>query len=146
MVGEGYKLREAEDWWKKVSPWLNYVIKFLKFGVPMGRAIGAIYDVADTEHMKAQIDLMEEITQQLPGVTSLETLNDTVIEPHLTHEERVIGPALRALYGFLSKADPGHIWGGLYKTLTPDGNILWLCERHRQQYEVKPLNLVSTPA
>jgi hypothetical protein len=47
------------------------VIKFLKFGVLMGRAIGAIYDVVDVEHMKAQIDLMEEITQQLSGLLRL---------------------------------------------------------------------------
>ncbi len=140
-VGEGYKLREAEEWWKNVSPWLNHVIKFLKFGVPMGRAIGAIYDEVDVEHMKAQIDLMEEITQQLSEITSPDTLNDALIDPHLNHEEQVIGPALRALYSFLLKADPGHIWGGLHKTLTPDGNILWLCEEHRKQYEVKPLNL-----
>lgn len=141
QVGEGYSLRETEEWWKQVSPWLNYVIKFLKFGVPLGRAIGALYDGVDTEHIKAHIDLLEEIAQHVPEVSSFDTLNDAIKDPHMNHEERVIGPALRALYGFLSKTDPGHIWGGLYKTLTPDGNILWLCKQHRQQYEVKPLQL-----
>jgi hypothetical protein len=91
--------------------------------------------------MKAQIDLMDEISQQLPEISSLDTLNDAVMDPHMNYEQRVIGPALRAIYSFLSKADPGHIWGGLHKTLTPDGNILWLCEEHSKQYEVKPLSL-----
>jgi len=140
-VGDGYKLREAEEWWVKVSPWLNQVIKFIKFGVPMGKAIGAVYDGVDVEYMKAQIDLMDEISHQLPEISLLDTLNDAVIDPQLNYEQRVIGPALRAIYSFLSKADPGHIWGGLNKTLTPDGNILWLCEEHRKQYEVKPLSL-----
>ena len=51
------------------------------------------------------------------------------------------GPALRALHSFLVEADPGKNWGGLYETVTPDGNILWLCDIHRQQYEAKPLEL-----
>ncbi len=140
-VGDGYKLREAEEWWKKVSPWLSHLIKFLKFGVPMGRAFGAIYDEVDVEHMKVQIDLMEEITKCLPEITTSDTLSNAATEPDLNHEQQVIGPALRALHSFLAQADPDHVWGGLHKTLTPDGNILWLCATHRKQYEVRPLKL-----
>jgi len=39
-----------------------------------------------------------------------------------------IGPALRALYSFLKEKDKAQQWGGLQKVVTPDGNILWLCE------------------
>jgi len=55
--------------------------------------------------------------------------------------QRTVGPALRALRTFLIEADPGQIWGGLYKTPTPDGNIQWLCDKHRQHYIAKPLKL-----
>src|SRR6266436_7567392 len=41
-VGDGYPVRQAEEWWVTLSPWLNYLIKFLQFGIPMGKAIGAI--------------------------------------------------------------------------------------------------------
>jgi len=44
------------------------------------------------------------------------------------------------LYSFLVQADPARTWGGLQRIVTPDGNILWLCEAHRQQYEAKPLD------
>jgi hypothetical protein len=141
QVGDGYKLREAEEWWIKLNPWLNHVIKFLKFGIPMGKAIGAVYDEIDVDHMQTQIALMEEIAQHVPEAATLDTLSDAVTQPHFKYEQQVIGPALRALYSFLTKADPNCIWGGLHKTLTPDGNILWLCETHHKQYEVKPLTL-----
>src|SRR5258707_296447 len=52
---------------------------------------------------------------------------------------KIIGPALRALHSFRTRADAGRTWGGLQKTITPDGNILWLCAEHRKQYEAKPL-------
>lgn len=141
QVGEGYPLREAEEWWKKLNPWLNHVIKFLKFGLPLGKALGVVYDEVDIEHMQTQIDLMEEIVQHIPETAQLDTFNDAVIQPHLNYERQFIGPALRALHSFLIKADSSCTWGGLYKTLTPDGNILWLCEKHRQQYEARPLTL-----
>lgn len=132
-------LREAEEWWIKVNPWLNRVITFLKFGIPMGRAVGAVYDEVTLDHLKADLDLMDEITQHIPDVATFDTLSAAAPEPDLNHEQRVIGPALRALHSLLTKADAGCAWGGLHKTITPDGNILWLCAEHRKQYEAKPL-------
>ena len=52
-----------------------------------------------------------------------------------------IGPALRALYSFLKEKDKAQLWGGLQKVVTPDGNILWLCEMHARPYESAPLQL-----
>ena len=83
---------------------------------------------------------MEEITKHLIKLPDLNTLESSVTDPHLHQDQRAIGPALRALHSFLVQADPARIWGGLHKTQTPDGNILWLCETHRQQYAVKPLD------
>jgi hypothetical protein len=133
-------LREAKDWWIKVSPWFNHLITALKVAVPMGKAIGDVYDAIDFDHIKNQVALMEEITKNIPQLTNLDTLESTVPESHLHYDQKVVGPALRVLYSFLDKADASHSWGDLQKTVTPDGNILWLCATHRQQYEVKPLD------
>jgi internalin A len=139
-VGEGYSLREAKDWWINVNPWLNYLVSFLKVAIPVGKAFGDVYDTIDFDHMSHQIALMEEITNNIPALANLDTLANGVPEPHLNHDQQVVGPALRALYNFLHTVDPAHTWGGLYKTVTLDGNILWLCNTHRQQYEAKPLD------
>ncbi len=141
QVGKGYSLRKAEDWWIKVSPWLNHLIKFLKFGVPLGKAIGSIYDAMDMDQIKNQIELMQAITEELPVTSSYDDMSRAVTISQLNPTQQAVGPALRALYSFLKQADPGEVWGDLHKTVTPDGNILWLCDAHRQQYEVKPLEL-----
>lgn len=49
---------------------------------------------------------------------------------------RAVGPALRALCYLLNELDPQQHWAGLHKTPTPDGNILWLCQEHRQLYPI----------
>jgi hypothetical protein len=85
--------------------------------------------------------LLEQITQDLPDVASYDSATDVNELTQTDQYQRTIGPALRSLHNFLNEVDPGQIWGGLYKTPTPDGNILWLCDKHRQQYVVKPLKL-----
>jgi internalin A len=138
---KGYTVREGAEWWIKLSPWLDHLMKFLKFGIPLGKAIGAVYDATEIDQIRTQIELMQAISDILPGVSKLDEMSSVVTLLNLSDEQQAMGPALRALYSFLSKADPGQIWGGLHKTLTPDGNILWLCDTHRKQYEARPLIL-----
>ena len=141
QVGDGYRLRKAEEWWVTVSPWLNHLITFLKFAVPMGKVIDAVYDPEMVRRFQANIDLMEEMTKSLPELASLDEMRSITTQASVVQNKQAVGPALRALQNFLKEADPIETWGGLHNTLTPDGNILWLCSKHRQQYEVKPLQL-----
>ena len=144
-VGDGYHLRKSKEWWVTVGPWLNTLINFLKFAVPMGKAVGVVLDAVDimpdTKQIQANIGLLEEIVKALPEFASFDSMKNVDEQTKTDQYQRTVGPALRALYSFLNEADPGKIWGGLYKTPTPDGNILWLCDQHRQQYIVRPLKL-----
>src|SRR6266571_199652 len=145
QVGDSYQLRKSKEWWTTVGPWLNHLINFLKFAVPMGKAVGVVVEAVeilpDIKQIQANIDLLEHITQDLPDVASYDSMKD-ITEPTLTDQyQRTVGPALRALHNFINEVDPSQLWGGLDKIVTPDGNILWLCDKHRQQYVVKPLKL-----
>ncbi len=140
-VGKDYSVRKAEDWWKTVRPWINHLVTFLKFGVPLGKAIGVVFDAMDVKPLQDSIDLMEEIVNDVPKFADEESMKPIATQTSLVEVPQAAGPALRALYNFLKEADANQDWGGLSKTLTPDGNILWLCETHRKQYEVKPLKL-----
>jgi internalin A len=136
-VNDGYHLRKAKEWWIEFSPWLNHLIKFIKFGVPMGKAIGAVVDEVDVKQLQSYIDLMEEISKELPEIADLDSMKDVDKQSG----QDAVGPALRALHSLLNELDPSQKWGGLRKTPTPDGNILWLCGVHYKEYEVKPLQL-----
>src|SRR6266568_2070074 len=145
QVGDSYQLRKSKEWWTTVGPWLNHLINFLKFAVPMGKAVGVVVEAVDIlpdiKQIQANIDLLEQITQDLPDLASHDSMKD-MNEPTLTDQyQRTVGPALRALHNFLNEVDPSQLWGGLDKIVTPDGNILWLCDKHSQQYVVKPLKL-----
>jgi hypothetical protein len=117
-VSPSYSLRQPAEWWATVSPWLNQAIRFLKYAVPMGKAIGAVYDEEAMEALNTHAELMEKMVSSLPKL-----------------------PGLRALCTYLEQVDKPKHWGGLERTLTPDGNILWLCHEHRQPYEVRALVL-----
>src|SRR6266700_1110097 len=145
QVGDSYQLRKAKEWWTTVGPWLNHLINFLKFAVPMGKAVGVVVEAVeilpDIKQIQANIDLLEHITQDLPDVASYDSMKDINELTQTDQYQRTVGPALRALHNFLNEVDPSQLWGGLDKIVTPDGNILWLCDKHRQQYVVKPLKL-----
>ncbi len=83
---------------------------------------------------------MEEINTRIPKLGKLDSLSEAASDSHLHHDQQVTGAALRALYQFLVQVDASRTWGGLSKVVTPDGNILWLCEKHRQEFEEKPLD------
>jgi hypothetical protein len=139
-VGDGYSLRDAKDWWLNIRPWFNRLVTTLKIVLPVGKAFGNIYDASGVEHIQKQIELMEEINSHIPELGKLDTLSEAVSNPHAHRDQEVTGAALRALYQFLIQADASRTWGGLSKVVTLDGNILWLCEKHRQEFETKPLD------
>jgi hypothetical protein len=143
-VGDGYVLRQPEEWWQAIAPWLKQLITYLKHGVPMAGAVaGVAYDAATLDTLQPRLDLLEEIVSHIPDAWE----SDNPLAQRATGERRddrhqqVFGPALRALHSFLKETDPKHHWGGLSRTVTPDGTILWLCAEHRATYEPKPLVL-----
>jgi internalin A len=147
VVGKGYSLRQAETWWAEVSPWLGYLLKFLKYGMPMSKVTG-LDELADLteeaiKQMEQGIKVLEQINTDLPKLETAESMKRMAAQPHMGDEVELMGPALRALHTFLKQADQAQVWGGLHKTLTPDGNILWLCGEHRQPYVVEPLAVLT---
>ena len=107
----------------------------------MGKALGAVFDEVDIKQMQANIDLLGEITKHLSEFPALDSMERSTTVPIMHKKQQAVGPALRALHSYLDTVDPHKIWGGLRRMFTPDGHILWLCDKHSQQYEVKPLQL-----
>jgi Leucine-rich repeat (LRR) protein len=141
QAGDGYKLRKAENWWLAVSPWLNHVVSFLKYAVPLASGVEKIINPDLIKAFQDQIDLLEKIIDDIPNLDVLDSVATLPRQTRIVEEQQAVGPALRALHAFLKEEDPNETWGGLHKTLTPDGNILWLCSNHRRQYEAKQASI-----
>ncbi len=131
----GYRLRKPWDWWEKMGPWLGSLLTFLQYTAPVGGAAAGLGRDA-VEQMKDGIRLMEKIHNQI----NPSRLQGDAVDSH-QGGQALEGPALRVLYSLLHELDPAHHWAGLHKTLTPDGNILWLCDTHRKLYRPEPLVL-----
>lgn len=137
QVGNGYTLRKGEDWWITISPWLHHVLTFLKYAMPLGSGVDKILNPDAIKQFQSQLDLLTSITNDLSSLTLPDTMKPVTANTRVIESQRSVGPALRALHAFLKEADPNERWGDLNKTFTPDGNILWLCGQHRQQYEAR---------
>jgi internalin A len=137
QAGHGYKLRKAENWWLTLSPWLSHVVSFLKYAVPLASGVEKIINPDLIKTFQDQIDLLGKIIDDIPNLDVLDSVPSLTKQTRIVEEQQAIGPALRSLHAFLKEQDSNETWGGLHKTLTPDGNILWLCSDHRRQYEAK---------
>jgi internalin A len=102
----------------------------LKHAAPL---VGPVLGVA-SEHLANQLSyetrLMTELVSKLPVPegfgADLPQLNDPRhIELHVDY---------RALYALLRELDPSDHWAGLSRIHTPEGEVLWLCSDHSQQY------------
>src|SRR6266487_1297859 len=116
QVRDSYQLRKSKEWWTTVGPWLNHLINFLKFAVPMGKAVGVVVEAVDIlpdiKQIQANIDLLEQITQDLPELASYDSMKDINELTQTDQYQRTVGPALRALHNFLNEVDPSQLWGG----------------------------------
>ena len=85
------------------------------------------------------IKLMTALVGKLPDIKAESDLKG---ESGLEASEKHFvegGASLRSLRQLLMQLDPDqhktpNVWGGLTKTVTPEGHRLWLCDEHRQPY------------
>jgi hypothetical protein len=107
---------------------------FLRY-VPRGRAVADAYDEQFLQATQTSIDIFEALLENQPALRAF----DEGERQHSTRERfrpfAAEGPALRALCRFLKRIDREERWGGLHRTTTHDGNILWLCEEHHRLYQ-----------
>lgn len=130
---EGYKISNSKEWFVKTAPWLRHLIKYLQY-IPYG-SIAKEIDQGLFEKLELSIAIYEAALKALPALepsTKSQKFNDSRI---LAEDISVEGPALRALYSYLSEIDKEHFWAGLHKTPTNDGNIFWLCDTHRKMFK-----------
>jgi hypothetical protein len=135
----GYEVRQGQEWWNAMSPWLRRMVKMLEIGLPLGKAVNEIFKQVDIERLAPEIDVFKEILADLPEIKIIDALSNAQLDAKVQTQQRLEGAALRVLFHFLDSADPAHHWQGLSQIITDDGTILWLCEQHRKAFEVNLL-------
>jgi hypothetical protein len=115
------------------------LVKVFKYAAPLV-APGIGYLTPEiAELISADVKLMAALVNKLPHIEADPFLKG---ESGLEASEKTRaegGASLRSLRQLLVTLDPDqhktpNVWGGLTKTITPEGHWLWLCEEHRQPY------------
>ncbi|CAB4383219.1 unnamed protein product [Rhizophagus irregularis] len=143
---KGYKVLKIPQFIKKYGPWINLCLKVLSSAVKSNLFtvfptdfLSTIFNLADNsdimQHIQEIIDTTDSgvktICDQLPNFNPLS--NESNIPYKMINES-----GLRELKNFLDTHENAGHFGGLVQCVEEKtGEILWLCEEHRDGYSVK---------
>ena len=124
--GGRYKLRQGGPWLQAISPFLSKMLGVLKHSAPFVQASADF--VKSAAEFSKQVDFMKKLLEALQSerISFDSASEDTA--------KKITGSGFRLLRSLLERLDPRHEWGGLHKILTPEGHILWLCDRHSAEF------------
>ncbi|KAF9293016.1 hypothetical protein BGZ88_005894 [Linnemannia elongata] len=145
---EGYEIVRPSDFFQQYGPYVLTILKMLKFGISVAGVI-----VPAVSHL-VRSDAVDQAT------ASLQQLRDN-IEPGIDHvidwmdgisvnegeavdefaklmekKEALEGADLRKLDTFLKDKDGNKVLGNLYRTVTDEGHVKWVClDHYRANYQ-----------
>lgn len=131
-----YEVNEAADWLQKIKPHLTTLLTILKHAAPLAGPVLGMTVAHMSECMKAEVQTMTELVSQIPEPSRIP---DPLDKDELRRDPGVSDRAgndadFRALEALLLKLDPAREWGGLSRTVTPEGLTLYLCREHSETY------------
>ena len=130
-----YQVNEPAEWLRNIAPYLKQLLAVLKHAAPLAGPILGMTIGTMSERLKAEVDAMTELVAQIPEPTRM-------ADPLPKEGRSGPDPAVRAtseadfraLEALLIKLDPDRAWGGLSRTVTPEGLTLYLCREHYGAY------------
>jgi internalin A len=140
-----YVIDQPQQWLQVIIPYYRHLVGVLKFAAPLiGLWLGNMDVQAYEATFRNDIALAKELINRLPmlkggDLDHPETIlgadypSEETASPH--RMESLDGAALRALRHLLEQKDPSQQWGNLKKTLTPEGDYLWLCDHHARLFK-----------
>ena len=131
-VGEPYEIKINRNWLKKIAPYYNRMMKFLDRTVPMINPALKIFtgkELSSSDDIKFANSVLRKLGEIKTKNSGLEISDDLQY-----HDKRY---ELQLISDILKKQDPKKKWGGLIRKITPEGYVMWICEEHAKEYEIK---------
>ena len=136
-----YEVEFPADWLVTLAPYLKLLFRLVQIAVPFFHDSFGVSRADIEQEWDHHISLMHDLIHHLPNLDQ-ENFGEAEGFEHLTDDSlrgprfKAYGATLRQIRALLDEQDPTQEWGGLRKTLTPEGHYLWLCEYHAVQYEI----------
>ncbi|KAG0361303.1 hypothetical protein BGX24_005366, partial [Mortierella sp. AD032] len=144
---EGYEITRPTEFFQLYGSHVFAILKMLKFGISVaGVAVPAISQLIHA-------DVIDQANTYLPLLEDIEPTMDPVIEwmdkvsanegeavdeftKQMEHKETLAGADLRKLDTFLKAKDGDKMLGNLYRTVTDEGHVKWVCiDHYRENYQ-----------
>ncbi|KAG0205946.1 hypothetical protein BGX28_002538 [Mortierella sp. GBA30] len=143
---EGYDLDKPTEFFEKYGTYVLTMLQFIQFGIVTATIVvpplANFKLVEGLEMVQASLDLANNtvgalvdesisyIQQQKPG--NIDVPKDGI---ELNKQEVLEGADLRQLESYLNIQDQGRVLGNLYRIVTPEGHVKWVCMDHyRENY------------
>ncbi|KAF9576927.1 hypothetical protein EC968_000052 [Mortierella alpina] len=144
---EGYEIARSTEFFLQYGTYLLTILKMLKFGISVASvAVPAVAHLVNSDaldhaakglqHLKECIGPgMDQVISKIEkesvdGVESVENFAD-----QMENKEALEGADLRKLETFLKNKDENKVLGNLYRTVTDEGHVKWVCVDHyRENY------------
>ncbi|KAG0312635.1 hypothetical protein BGZ97_010995 [Linnemannia gamsii] len=133
---EGYEIARPTEFFQQYGPYVLTMLKMLKFSVSVASvAVPAVAHLINADAIDQAGKGLKHLKDCIePGV-------DQVIKPvenfagQMENKEALEGADLRKLETFLKHKDGNKVLGNLYRTVTDQGHVKWVCVDHyRENY------------
>ena len=135
---EGYEIKQPREFLRKYGPYLRKMLTVMKYTIrastfilpPLKHIVPTIPNSIIPEVQRYGDKLSKQIEQFSEILTKVEQSENISLERKFQYTE---GVELRGIEGFLKKYDAHHSLGNLYRSVTNDGHIRWVCIQHYEQ-------------
>ncbi|KAF9945451.1 hypothetical protein BGZ65_010730, partial [Modicella reniformis] len=147
---EGYDITRPTDFFKQYGPYVLTILKMLKFGISVaGTVVPAVSLLTSSDTINQASSSLRQLASNIDrgmdqvigciekaSVDEGETVDG--IKDMVENNEALEGADLRKLDTFLKNKDENKVLGNLYRTVTTEGHVKWVCiDHYRENYQAK---------
>ncbi|KAI8353538.1 hypothetical protein B0O80DRAFT_529667 [Mortierella sp. GBAus27b] len=147
---EGYEISQPNEFFEQYGHYVLTILKMLRFGISVaGVAIPAVSHLVRTDALAQASEKLKDLSRDLQKgldqaigclekVTADDTKGSDGIFEQMENNEALEGADLRKLETFLKNEDGNKVLGNLYRTITSEGHVKWVCiDHYRENYHEK---------
>jgi len=151
---EGYDIDRPNEFFQRYGSYILTILQMLKYGITVaGVAIPALSHLIRPDAMGQVTEGLKSLTNNLePGMNKVMDYIEKAsaddgqavvgLSEQMDNNEALEGADLRQLKSFLKNKDESRALGNLYRTVTSDGHVKWVCIDHfRENYQEKAAKL-----
>ncbi|KAG0237895.1 hypothetical protein B0O80DRAFT_519814 [Mortierella sp. GBAus27b] len=147
---EGYEIRRPTEFFKQYGSYVLTILKMLKFGIAAAGvaipAVGLLVRADALSQVTGSLKILsgnlekgiDQAISCLEKATAKNGVAADELSGQLENNEALEGADLRKLESFLNHKDGNKVLGNLFRTVTPEGHVKWVCiDHYRVNYQEK---------